>query len=108
MSKPVRLRRVAQRDVEQALDAYLQEAGEETALRFIDALERTYRNISERPRAGSSRFAHELDLPGLRVWSLRKFPYIVFYRVQSDHVDVWRVLHQKRDVPAWLVDNEDP
>ncbi|MBU6440076.1 MAG: type II toxin-antitoxin system RelE/ParE family toxin [Betaproteobacteria bacterium] len=48
------------------------------------------------------RYAHELNLPGLRSWSLTRYPYLVFYVEQPDHVDVWRVLHGQRDISAWL------
>jgi len=27
---------------------------------------------------------------------------IIFYVERSDHIDVWRVLHGKRDVPQWM------
>lgn len=47
-------------------------------------------------------YAHDLDLPGLRFWPLTRFPYLVFYFKQSDCLDVWRVLHGRRDIPAWM------
>ena len=53
-----------------------------------------------RPAAGSSRYARALDLPGLRSWPLKRYPYLVFYTEREDSVDVWRVLHGRRDVPA--------
>ena len=40
-------------------------------------------------------------------WPLRKYPYLVFYVEQADHIDVWRVLHMKRDIPAWMVDSAE-
>ena len=52
--------------------------------------------------AGSPRYAHELNLPGLRFWPLTRFPYLVFYFEHDNYVDVWRVLHQQRDIPAWM------
>ena len=70
-------------------------------LGFIDALKEAYGHISRHPDAGSSRYATELNLPGLRFWPLAKYPHLVFYLVRSDHVDVWRVLHSKRDIPSW-------
>ena len=93
-------RALARRDVDEAIDHYLSEAGEEAALGFIDDLERVFSHVAHRPAAGSSRYAHELDLPGLKSWSLKRYPYLVFYTEREDSVDVWRVLHGKRDVPA--------
>ena len=102
--KVVRLREVARRDVEGAVDYYAGEGGEVLALRFVAVLQRALDLIARRPAAGSPRFGYELQLPGLRTHSLRDFPYLVFYVERDDYVDVWRVLHGSRDVPAWLVD----
>jgi len=33
---------------------------------------------------------------------VKRFPYLAFYVERADHVDVWRVLHGARDIPAWL------
>lgn len=105
-SKPLRLRRRAVEDVESALDFYLQEGSERVALGFIAALERGYGHIGRHPESGSSRYASELNLPGLRAWPLPRYPYVVFYRDTSDHVEVWRVLHGQRDIPQGLMDAE--
>lgn len=100
--KPVRPRVQANRDVDEAVDHYLDEASEEVALRFLDALERAYTHIGRQPASGSPRYARELTIPGLRFWPLRRFPYLVFYIERRDHVDVWRVLHARRDIPEWM------
>lgn len=55
---------------------------------------------------GRSRSSSELNLPGLRFWPLQKYPHLVFYLERSDHIDVWRVLHGQRDVPAWMREPE--
>jgi len=101
-AKPIVPRRQARQDVEDAVDFYAREAGERVALAFIDALQRAYGAIARRPAAGSPRFAHELNLPGLRSRPLKRFPHLVFYVDREDHVDVWRVLHTQQDIPAWL------
>ena len=100
--KPVIPREQADRDVDQAIEHYLGENAIEAALGFIDALERAYAHISRQPTTGSSRYASELNLPGLRFWPLRRYPRLVFYLARSDHIDVWRVLHGKRDIPVWM------
>ncbi|MBS0380127.1 MAG: type II toxin-antitoxin system RelE/ParE family toxin [Proteobacteria bacterium] len=101
-AKPVALRELAHRDVEEALEYHLTEAGLEIALRFIDGLERVYSQIGAHPEAGSSRYAIELSLPQLRSWTLGDFPYLVFYAESEHTVDVWRVLHGARDIPNWM------
>jgi toxin ParE1/3/4 len=100
--KPVIPRLAARNDVEAALDHYLREAGDGVALRFVGALEQAYRAVSSRPGVGSPRFAHELDLPGLRCRKVGRFLYLIFYVEQRDHIDLWRVLHARRDIAGWL------
>ena len=100
--KPVLPREAAVRDVDEAVTHYLDVNSVEAALGFIDALELAYTHIGRHPGSGSPRYAHELDLPGLRFWQLNRFPYVVFYVERPDYVDVWRVLHGHRDMPAWL------
>jgi toxin ParE1/3/4 len=101
-AKPLILRDKAILDASEIVAYYAREAGEQVALDFIDALERASLNISRLPASGSPRLAHELNLPGLRMFPLRRFPYLVFYVEQADHIDIWRVLHAARDIPEWL------
>ncbi len=100
--KPVIPRALAAQDVEQAIEYYLEEQALDAALGFIEALEGAYDHIATHPASGSPRLGHELDLPDLRSWPLNTFPYLVFYLERSDHIDVWRVLHQKTDIPSSL------
>ena len=102
---PVIPRQRALDDVQSAIDHYLAEQAPQAALGFIQALERAYTHLSRQPDTGSPRYAHGLQLPGLRSWPLSRYPYLVFYRVTPEHVDVWRVLHQQRDMPAWLLES---
>jgi toxin ParE1/3/4 len=69
---------------------------------LVDAVEQAFAHLSRHPGTGSPRYAHELNLPGLRFWRLTRFPHMVFYVERDDHVDVWRVLHGERDMAAWL------
>jgi toxin ParE1/3/4 len=105
--KPVIPRALANQDVDAAIDYYLTEAGEQAALGFIDALESAYAHISRHPAIGSTRYARELELPGLRVWPLKRYPHIVFFVDRIDHVDVLRVLHGQIDIPAWMREAEE-
>jgi toxin ParE1/3/4 len=103
-TKPVIARELAGKDAEDAVDDYLQEAGDQVALGFIESLQKTYDHIGRHPQTGSPRYAHELNLPGLRMWPLKRYPYLVFYVEQDNHIDVWRVLNSHRDIPLWLRD----
>ena len=104
--KPVVPRQQANRDVDEAIAYYVEEASERVALAFIDALEQACRHIGRHPASGSPRYAVELNLPGLRAWPLRRFPHVVFYVDTPHHIDVWRVLHGARDIPAWMREAE--
>lgn len=67
----------------------------------MGALEAALAGVAAHPGIGSPRYATELDLPGLRAYLLDGFPHLVFYVEQTEVVDVWRVLHAHRDMPAW-------
>lgn len=99
--KPVVLRAQARQDVEAAIDFYAREGGEAVALRFIGELEVS---IGARRAAGSPRLGQELGLAGVRSRLVRRFPFLIFYVERPDVVDVWRVLHARRDIPSWLSD----
>ncbi len=97
------LRALARADVDSAIGFLLQEAGERSALRFIDDLERTYAEVVRHPGAGSPRYGDDLNIPGLRTRQLRHLPYLVFYFHDAGEVDVWRVLHGQRDLKVVLL-----
>ena len=101
VGKPLLRRAQADVDVEEAIDHYLTESTA-AALGFVDALETAYRAISRSPSIGAPRYAHELDLPGLRFWTCKRYPYLVFYVEYADHLEVWCVLHASRDLPPAL------
>lgn len=105
-AKPVVPRDLANQDIDDAIAYYLGEGAEQAAFGFIDALEQAYAQIARHPASGFPRYAHELNLPGLRFWPLARYPYLVFYVERPQHIDVWRVLHSQRDIPAWMQEPE--
>ena len=100
--KPVVPREQARRDVEDAIAYYLEQGAHQAALGFVDAMAAAYTHVSRHPATDSPRYALELNLPGLRSLPLGRYPYLVFYVEQPDRIDVWRVLHAQRDIPAWM------
>ena len=104
MSDPfqVSLRQRAIADADSAFDYFRAEAPAGTAENFVAALERAVGLLARHPLSGSSRFAFELDIPNLRTWPLERFPYLIFYAVSNNEIDVWRILHASRDLPASL------
>ena len=103
-AKPVIPREQANHDTDAAINHYLEDDALPAALGFIDALEQAYKHISRHGASGSPRYAHTLNLPGLRSWALSHYPYLVFYTECDTHIDVWRVLHTRRDIPERMRD----
>jgi toxin ParE1/3/4 len=97
--KPVRIRPRADRDVDSAIERLLDE-NPPSAAKFLQELQAAVTRIAERPAIGSPRYARLLR--GLRVWRLRRFPYMVFYLAHPSYIDIVRVLHDARDIPAIL------
>lgn len=71
------------------------EAGPETADRQLRRIDAACRSVSEAPLRGRPR--DELQ-PGLR--SILAHPYVAFYRVGGDGLEIVRILHQRRDIGA--------
>lgn len=63
---------------------------------------RAERDVEHHPAIGSTRYATELDLPGLRRWRVTGYPHLVFHIECETCVDVWRVSHGSGDIPVWL------
>ena len=104
MPKAVRLRRRAVDDIDTAV-AYLRTGGQrQVAASFIDTVEAALAHVGRHPHSGTLRFSYELDIPALRAWPLPRFPYLVCYVERDDEIDVWRILHARRDIPATLAD----
>jgi toxin ParE1/3/4 len=104
--KPVVPREAANRDVEEIIDYYLAEGAPQAAARFVSEFQRTLERIAAHPALGSPSYALELRIPHLRCWPLRRFPHLVFYVEKEAWVEIWRVLHGKRDIPVWMRQRE--
>lgn len=100
--KPIILREQAAEDVQIAIDYYLGEGSTRAARNFIDALERGFVQLARHPSSGSPRYALELNLPELRCWPIKRYPWLIFFVERERTVGVWRVLHAARDIPESL------
>lgn len=96
--------RQADDDIEAALEDLLREGRPDTVRAFVDELQLIRDLLAEFPAIGSSRFALETHIPGLRDVAMKRFPYVVFYTDDEDAVRVHRMLHSSRDIPATLTD----
>jgi toxin ParE1/3/4 len=103
---PISLRSLAATDIDSALAYYRTQAGQDIAHDFISHLESALDHIKHHPLTGSLRFAYELEIPDLRSWTLPTFPYMIFYITNETDIEVWRVLHAKRDIPGFLIQDQ--
>ncbi len=94
MSLPVVLRPEASRDAEEARDHLeSQRAGQGQA--FLDRLNETLARIGAMPEM------YGVVWQTVRAARLRRFTYVVYYRVHDDRVEVLAVMHGNRDASAW-------
>lgn len=100
--KPIRLRTLAAADLEDVASYYRDNADEMTAHGFIDEVQNAFGLISSGPSIGSLRYSYDLDIPGLRAFPITRFDHAVFYVEADDLIDVWRILHTRRDIPEEL------
>lgn len=98
--KPVVWSELARRDTDDAAYWYASEGGLALGERFLAAVEAAIVHIGGHPQSGSTRYAAPLKLREIRFWPVRGFPYLVFYIEREQQVDVSRILHAERDIPA--------
>lgn len=84
-------------DVESGVEYYARE-NIEIAKLFIEEYRSAIKIIERLPGIGSLRFSVELNIPEIQTYSLRKFPYLIFYIERDKYIDIVRVLHMSRDV----------
>lgn len=85
----------------QAIYRYIRQDDEEVARRFLESAYDSFEFLAENPMIGRARpeFAHA----GLRSWRVQGFrSYLIFYRMGNDRLQIWRVLHGSRDLPAMM------
>ena len=94
MSRPVILRPEAQDDVAQAKDWYERQR-EGLGDEFVEAVDRVFARLSATPEI------HRIVFKDVRRTKPRCFPYVVYYRVLPDRVEVIAVVHGRRDPGVW-------
>lgn len=104
--KPVLTRPRADAEID-ALADYIAADSLDTAARFLDAMQKAFDLIGEQPGIGSKRYAHLRMWENVRLWRVPGFErHLIFYIERPGHVDVLRVLHGARDIPAALMDDQ--
>jgi toxin ParE1/3/4 len=96
--------RVARRDILEISDYYA-DISLGLAERFAEEIKSSFNQLCDSPEIGSPRFAYLLPDHSLRTWQLDRFPFLVLYRLDTDFIELLRVLHERRDITADLINN---
>lgn len=94
MSLPVVLRPEASRDAEAGRD-YFDSQQDGLGQAFLDRLKEALDRIGAMPEM------YGIVWRNVRAARLRKFTFVVYYRVHDDRVEVLAVMHGSRDASAW-------
>jgi plasmid stabilization system protein ParE len=94
MGLRVVLRPETEADLWQARDWYWQDNAE-LAAAFVDSFDAIIARIEAMPEL------YAVALKNIRRGKLRRFPYLIYYRVLSDRIEVIGVFHGSRDPRAW-------
>jgi toxin ParE1/3/4 len=103
----VALRQLVESEIEVGFTHYLKQAGGKVAGDFLDQVTAALSHIAQFPESGSPHYGHFFPDIDLRFWLVRRFPYVIFYVVRDDYVDVIAVLHQYSDIQALLLKRDD-
>ena len=99
--KRLLVQRHALRDLAEARAYYRKEAPHVVG-DFALAVDAELLHLRRNPSTGSPRYGLQIGFAGLRSWTVKKFPYVIFYVQQANCVVVIRVLRQAADIPAHL------
>jgi toxin ParE1/3/4 len=92
---PVVLLAAARKDLRRAAEFYARES-KQIAGEFLAQFEHTLELISADPGLGA------VTPRGARRFVMRRFPYTIIYRVESERVLVLAVGHQRRNPEFWV------
>lgn len=102
----LRLRPAARDDIAAAVE-FLAAYSRDAAERFVEQTGEALEQLCAFPRIGPLQdFGPPVGV--VRRWAVSGFPYLLFYRVgvsDGEVVDVLRVLHGLRDIPAILAED---
>lgn len=86
---------------------YILENNIKAALRFVDDVEKTCTELTQMPDMGHIFDTYNLSLKDIRIIRVSKMysNYLIFYRQTRKGIEVIRILHGARDLPALFVDS---
>ena len=99
MSRRVFIRPAANQDLDNQARYIAADSGIETALRFIESADETFRLLLSNPLIGRVAPARNRFLAGTRMFPIKHFrDSIVFYRPVRKGIEIVRVVHGSRDL----------
>jgi len=97
MTLPVTRTAEAKEDIIE-LFRYFDEQDASLGDRFLEALNETYEMIAHMPELGELYHFRDPAMKDARVRRVKKFSnYLIFYRIETDRIEILRVLHGARD-----------
>lgn len=95
---------LARSQVRDVVRYYAQNATPAIAMQFRNEFRAATKLLALNPGIGSLRYAHLLRQTEIRVWSLGRFPFRVFYVEDGNVLRVVAVDHERRKVTTQLLE----
>jgi|BarGraIncu00222A_1022003.scaffolds.fasta_scaffold23648_2 toxin ParE1/3/4 len=93
----------AWREINAQLDYFEEQAGLETAERFLDQLISSFEDLSQMPRVGVLCGFRKPATRRLRRWPVKGFEnWLIFYQPRRGGVEIVHVMHGARDIEGLL------
>lgn len=97
------VRPLAWREINAQLDYLEDQAGLETAERFLDQLISSFEDLARMPRMGVLCGFRKPATRRLRRWLVKSFEnWLIFYQARRDGVEIVHVMHGARDIESLL------
>jgi toxin ParE1/3/4 len=74
------------------------QVGSDLSERFLLTIEEAFETLSLFPNAGASRSYGQSQFAALRMFRVRRFPYLIFYRPIDTQVQIVRIIHGAQDI----------
>ena len=92
----------AERDVLCQFEWYAERGLTDVARRFRLAVKSGVDELLASPQAGAPKSVANIELEGLRTWSVQFDEFRIYYLVRDDLIKVLRILHGRRDIASIL------
>jgi|SRR5271157_1996474 toxin ParE1/3/4 len=88
----------AKRDLVDHFVYLAENAGLETADRFLLQTDASFSHLARHPASGVELALSRAEMAGMRKWQVKGFEkFLIFYRLRRDGVSIVRVLHASQD-----------